>query len=253
MSCLQIERLAFRVLVSIENDVTIFYWILFALMWILDRMLGKIKSFLMTVKKLQKGNANLIGWLQLSLVKAVCIYRKSNTAIQHCCQLSIIKWQLAARNFCGWLRSSITKKAVDVVYFIVANRGVQHLLVAYDCLKPNCQYKVSDYSKSFFYKAEQQTTIQLGGCCLKSNIRCCNSQMLLCQSLDIYMKYMTASQFHNLEFHESPISRIAVEKECVSITLDYAFLLRHHSDNPYSKELSINECVSTFNGVVNPH
>ena len=79
------------------------------------------------VKKLQKSKANLLGlvlcslqyssqfwhpsccWVLLSLVKAVCIQRKANIAIQHDRQLSIIKWQLAVRYFCERLVHQLHK------------------------------------------------------------------------------------------------------------------------------------------------
>ncbi|MFM2478626.1 hypothetical protein [Celerinatantimonas sp. MCCC 1A17872] len=63
------------------------------------------------------------------------------------------------------------------------------------------------------------------------------------------MRYITSRQFNNLDFHDSPISKIDIEKECIRLYLEFAKILPEHVDNPHSVAKYIDNCVLTFHGV----
>ncbi|HAS6163864.1 TPA: hypothetical protein RQK41_004427 [Vibrio vulnificus] len=63
------------------------------------------------------------------------------------------------------------------------------------------------------------------------------------------MRYTTNCQFHNLDFHDSPVSKIDIEKGCIRVYLEFANILREHVDNPHSVAKCIDNCVLTFHGV----
>ena len=73
--------------------------------------------------------------------------------------------------------------------------------------------------------------------------------MLYNKSLEICMRYKTNCQFHNLNFHDSPVSKIDIENGCICLYLEFANILPEHVDNPHSVAKCIDNCVLTFHGV----
>jgi hypothetical protein len=69
-------------------------------------------------------------------------------------------------------------------------------------------------------------------------------------ALGINMKYITNSQFQNFEFHGSPISKIEIASEYISIGLEFVYMRSQHSDNPTGKDIYLSDCILTFYGVI---